>query len=160
MMCWLQKESVLLEKTAPLVRRILEDELLTAAFEIEVEEEKKDFVLQPHEVDGLKYILDFIVKKFKGKYSFLVTTDHVEDWIAAKDRGGLNRMHSDIMKEFLATEKIFRDRHSNSLVEESSAVSKLLCLAKDSGITVSQDIIEYLFRCRIYFKLRILNSEL
>ena len=136
--------------------------LLTAAFDIEEEEHIDDFQLPTNEIDGFSYVQGFIVNKFKHKYSFLASTElhHDNDWIAAMDRGGLNRVKPDIMNDFLAAESVFRNHHADSLLEECAAVSKLVCKAKDAGVCFPQDLLEYFFRCRIYFKIRRLNKEL
>ena len=82
-----------------------------------------------------------------------------DNWVACKDRGGLKHMNTKFFYSFVELEEIFRKRHSDQLLEEGQALTWMVKLAEHVQ-DIPKDVIQFYFRCRIYFRVRELNQKL
>ena len=64
------------------------------------------------------------------------------------------------IQQFHKIEEIFRRHHGNSLNEESRAVNNLVELASQVLGDFPIEILRFYYRCRIFFKIKILNKEM
>ena len=122
-----------------------------------------DEKIPDNEEDGFNYVLGYVVQKFSNKHKHLggfaaldLTKD---DSIAFKNRGGLMRIADKEKPKFEKLEMLFRNHYAEKKLKyEQNAITNLTNSAL-SVIALPKDVIEFYFRCRIYFRIRMLNKS-
>jgi len=70
------------------------------------------------------------------------------------------KISSEYISQFEQLEGMFRCHHGVKLVEGVEAVNCLVKIAVAQDITLPVDVLEFFFRLRVYFKIRLLNRQL
>lgn len=124
-----------------------------------LDEEFEEFTMPEEETDGFKYVLGFVAHKFKVKYPFFCSMEKENNWVSMKDRGGLKHMHKDYFESFVQLEYVFRNIHLQTLYAGREAV---VTLTEMAGYVknIPEDVKEFFFRCRVYFRIKALNKAL
>lgn len=115
------------------------------------------------EKEGLRYVGGFIVRKFP-EYEYLGTNvpDGDKTWIGkiCRNPGSLKTPSVWFFKQLEDMEKLFICFHgTNSLKPGSNSVKTLSKIICSHIPMLPADIIEYFVRCRLFFRIKVLNRE-
>lgn len=115
------------------------------------------------EAEGLRYVGGFLVKKFP-QYEFLGSNSTKNDntWISACSRveGKLKTPNKDFLEKLIIMEKLFNCYHGNSLLKAEENAFKNLTTYMVQLVSLPEDVIAYFIKCRVFFRMRILNRKL
>lgn len=108
--------------------------------------------------DGLENLAGYIAFKLRHKEklgSIPNTNEASFSWINHLTEGGLQKPTDEFMIKCNELDKIFIKYNGDSLKIEKNYLQNLCKLAE--GVNVSDEVKMLFFRCKMYFKIRILN---
>lgn len=113
------------------------------------------------EYDGLENLAGYICHKLKNENPDLVSNSSTErnySWVNHLSEGGLSKPSTSLMNTLILCDSIFSKLNGDKLLLASGYLQKHLLEAKE--IEASDDVKKLFFRCRMYFRIRKLNSEI
>ena len=81
------------------------------------------------------------------------------DWVGYEERKILYRPSKQFLENLREMEDKFKIFHGDELKSGSNILSDTIHCFKEANVHVEEDIMIFIVRCRIYFKIKILNSK-
>lgn len=124
---------------------------------------EKEELEESMETEGLRYVGGFIAHKFP-KYSYLGTNVNPDDktWIGkvCRRKGKLMTPSNDLFEQLRLMEKLFEIYHGKKSLKSGRKAIKKLSTLICKRVNLPEDVVHYFVRCRVYFRIRILNREI
>ena len=112
------------------------------------------------EEEGLAFFGGFVVHKFP-QYNLGSKASTTEDsWISTLDRGNLMKPSFEFLEQLKSMEKMFKCYHGlKTLKPGKTCVQKASSLIAEL-VSLPKEVITYFVRCRMFFRMRVLNKKL
>lgn len=115
------------------------------------------------EAEGLRYVGGFIARKFP-QYSSLGTNVTTEDntWIGeiCRTEGKLMTPDDEFYEQLKVMEKLFACYHGTKKLKAGKHCMSKLSRLISKHVSLPADVIKYFVRCRVFFRMRILNRQM
>lgn len=111
--------------------------------------------------DGLENLAGNIAFKLRHNEKLSYIPDKNEasfSWVNHLTEGGLQKPTDEFMIKYNQLDHIFNKYNGDTLKIEKSHLQNLINLAE--GVNASKDVKTLSFRCKMYFRIRILNRNL
>lgn len=123
--------------------------------------ENNETDLENLQYDGLENLAGYICNRLKNETPNLAVNPLEESnysWVNHLSEGGLSKPSTALMKTLKSCDAIFLKLNGEKLLLETGYLQKHLLEAKD--IEASDQVKKLFFRCRMYFRMRLLNVEI
>lgn len=117
--------------------------------------------LENLDYDGLENLAGYICQKIKNENPTLAVNpldDSTYSWVNHLSEGGLSKPSSSLMETMRLCDAIFIKLNGEKLLLTSGFLQKHLAEARD--IESNEKVKKLFFRCRMYFRIRLLNDEI